>query len=98
MACGGYSGPVERRFGNIYKAAMTASIAMMEKISIEKVKTLATSKGLRPAKVKGVNNAVQLTKGNPKMDPITWDEFSSILSSKGLAVYEHGGWMRIMKA
>lgn len=69
----------------------------MEKISIEKVKVLADQKGLRPAKLKGTTG-IQLTKGNPKMDPITWDEFSSALSSKGLAVYEGGGWMKIMKA
>ncbi len=70
---------------------------MMEKISIEKVKALADNKGLRPAKLKGTNG-ISLTKGNPKMDPITWDEFETALTGKGLAVYESGGWMKIMKA
>lgn len=70
---------------------------MMEKISIEKVKALAEKKGLRPAKLKGTNG-INLTKGNPKMDPITWEEFATALTSKGLAVYEKGGWMKIMKA
>ncbi len=70
---------------------------MMEKITIDKVKALAEKKGLRPAKLKGTTG-ISLTKGNPKMDPITWEEFETALAGKGLAVYENRGWMKIMKA
>jgi len=70
---------------------------MMEKITIDKVKALAEKKGLRPAKLKGTTG-ISLTKGNPKMDPITWEEFETALTNKGLAVYENRGWMKIMKA
>lgn len=69
----------------------------MEKISVDKAKALAERKGLRPARLKGTNG-VNLTKGNPKMDPITWEEFETALSGRGLAVYEARGWMKIMKA
>lgn len=69
----------------------------MEKISIDKVKMLAKEKGLKPAKVKGTSG-VSLTKGNPRLDIITWEEFEKLLTSRGLAVYEYGGWMKIMKA
>ncbi len=69
----------------------------MEKISIDKVKMLAKEKGLKPAKVKGTSG-VSLTKGNPRLDIITWEEFEKLLASRGLAVYEYGGWMKIMKA
>ncbi len=69
----------------------------MEKISIDKAKMLAKEKGLKPAKVKGTSG-VSLTKGNPRLDIITWEEFEKLLMSRGLAVYEYGGWMKIMKA
>ncbi len=70
----------------------------MEKVgSKKKIEELAKNKGLRPAKVKGTEG-VQFTKGqNDRLEIITWDEFHSALKDRGLAVYESGGWMKIMK-
>ena len=70
----------------------------MEKITLEKAKTIAGNKGLKPGKVKGCEG-IQFTKGkNKRLDVITWEEFESILKSRGLGIYESGGWMKIMKA
>ncbi len=71
---------------------------VMQKIDIAKAKTIAANKGIVPGKLKGIDS-VQFTKGkNPKFDTITWEEFESILGRKGLAIFESGGWMKIMKA
>lgn len=73
-------------------------MTMMEKIDIKKAQTIAKKNGLSPGKVKGTN-AIQFTKGtNAKLENITWEEFEKILNEKGLAVYESGGFMRLMKA
>lgn len=71
----------------------------MQRITIEQAKRIAQNKGLKPGRVKGTADAVQLTKGrNPKMDIIAWEDFEAVLKRKGLAVYESGGFMRIMRA
>ncbi len=71
---------------------------VMEKIDIVKAKTIANNKGLKPGKVKGTSG-VQFTKGkNNRLDVIDWSEFETILKKRGLAIYESGGWMKIMKA
>ncbi len=70
----------------------------MERIDLEKAKTIAKKKGLKPGKVKGTEG-IQFTKGkNNRLDVIDWAEFESILKKRGLAIYESGGWMKIMKA
>ena len=57
----------------------------MEPISMEKAKKIA--------------DGVQFTKGkNQRLDVITWDEFEAALKKRKLAIYESGGWMKIMKA
>lgn len=66
---------------------------MVEHIGLDKVKTLAEKKGLKPARVKGTDG-ISLTKGNTRMDIITWDDFTASLKRRGLAVYESGGWMK----
>ena len=69
----------------------------MEEISLDKAKTIAKRKGLKPGRVKGTNG-VQFTKGrNPRLETIEWDEFEKTLRRRRLAVYESGGWMKIMK-
>jgi hypothetical protein len=69
----------------------------MQKITVDRAKTIASRKGLKPGKVKGTNG-IQFTKGNnPRLQTIDWDEFKTTLDSHGLAVYESGGWMKIMK-
>jgi hypothetical protein len=71
---------------------------VMEKISLDKAMTIAKNKGLKAGKVKGTEG-VQFTKGsNPRLTVIDWSEFESILAKRKLAVYESGGWMKIMKA
>ena len=71
---------------------------VMNQIDIDKAKAIASNKGIKPGKVKGIDG-VQFTKGtNPRLDVITWEDFESILGRRGLAVYEYGGWMKIMKA
>ncbi|MFO7990744.1 MAG: hypothetical protein R6U61_00440 [Thermoplasmata archaeon] len=69
----------------------------MEKISVDKAQEIATKKGLKPGLVKGTDG-IQFTKGkNPRLEVIDWDEFKSKLAERNLAVYESGGWMKIMK-
>ena len=71
---------------------------VMEPISVEKAMEIAKKKGIKPGRVKGTKG-VQFTKGrNPRLETIDWDEFKATLSKRRLAVYESGGWMKIMKA
>ena len=70
---------------------------VMTKIDVDKAKQIAGKKGLKPGRVKGTQG-VQFTKGkNPRLEIIDWDEFESTLGKRKLAVYESGGWMKIMK-
>src|SRR4030042_1266517 len=70
---------------------------VMEPISVEKAMEIAKKKGIKPGRVKGTNG-IQFTKGrNSRLEIIDWDEFKTTLSKRRLAVYESGGWMKIMK-
>jgi len=70
---------------------------VMEPISVEKAMEIAKKKGIKPGRVKGTNG-VQFTKGrNSRLETIDWDEFKATLTKRRLAVYESGGWMKIMK-
>ncbi|MFQ5553314.1 MAG: hypothetical protein ACE5EW_06315 [Thermoplasmata archaeon] len=70
---------------------------VMEPISAERAMRIAQEKGLSPGRVKGTDG-VQFTKGNnPRLEIISWDEFKRLLQTRGLQVYESGGWMKIMK-
>lgn len=82
-----------------YASRQVRGIKMvMEKIDFGKAKAIAANKGLKPGKVKGTSG-IQFTKGkNDRLDVIGWDEFEKILKERKLAVYESGGWMKIMKA
>ncbi len=69
----------------------------MEKISVSKAKEIADEKGLKPGQVSGTNG-IQFTKGNnDRIKVISWDDFENKLEKRNLAVYESGGWMKIMK-
>ncbi len=69
----------------------------MEPISLDKAKAIAKNRGLKPGRVKGIQG-VQFTKGdNERIEVISWPEFEKALDKRGLAVYESGGWMKIMK-
>jgi len=70
---------------------------VMKQISFEDAKKLATKKGLRPGQVKGTKG-VQFTRGrNRQLQVIDWKDFEKILKARKLAIYESGGWMKIMK-
>ena len=70
---------------------------VMNEIDLDKAKNIARKKGLKPGRVKGTTG-VQFTKGrNPRLETIDWDEFETTLKRRRLAVYESGGWMKIMK-
>ena len=70
---------------------------VMEEISVDKAKNIASKKGLKPGRVKGTNG-IQFTKGkNDRLEVIDWGEFEKTLNARKLAVYESGGWMKIMK-
>ncbi len=70
---------------------------VMEPISVEKAMEIAKKKGIKPGRVKGTNG-IQFTKGrNSRLEIIDWDEFKTTLAKRRLAVYESGGWMKIMK-
>jgi len=69
---------------------------VMEPISVDKAKSIAGRKGLKPGRVKGTNG-IQFTKGgNSRLEIIDWGEFEKTLGGKGLQIFESGGWMKIM--
>lgn len=73
-------------------------IMAMDEISIDVAKEIASKKGLKPGRVKTTTTGVQFTKGdNKNVDIISWEEFEKYLKKRGLAIYNSGGWMKIMK-
>ena len=69
----------------------------MNEISLKKAKELAEKKNLKPGRVKGTDG-VQFTAGNNRrVEVIDWNEFETLLEKNGLAIYESGGWMKIMR-
>jgi len=70
---------------------------VMEQISVEAARKIAEKKGLKPARVKGTNGLQFTTGNNQRLEVIDWNMFSDILKKRNLAVYESGGWMKIMK-
>lgn len=70
---------------------------MMNQINFEKARTLAEKKNLKPGRVKGTHG-IQFTKGgNSRIEIIDWTTFENTLNTRKLAVYESGGFMKIMK-
>jgi len=71
---------------------------VMSEISVAKAKEIANKKKLKPGRVKGTKDGIQFTNGkNDRLEVISWDEFEKALKKKKLAIYESGGWMKIMK-
>jgi len=69
----------------------------MEVITIARAQQIAKNQGIVPGRVKGTEG-VQFTKGsNPRIEPISWEEFEAALSKRGLAIFATGSWMKIMK-
>jgi len=68
----------------------------LRQIGFDQARAIAREKGLYPSKVKGTNT-LRFTKGeSDKLVVITWDEFERTATSRRLAVYESGGWMKLM--
>src|SRR5207249_1060962 len=53
--------------------------------------------GLQPSKVRGTSTLRFTKGGSEKLQVITWDEFERTASGRDLAVYESGGWMKLMR-
>lgn len=70
---------------------------VMESISVQQARAIAEKKNLKPGRVKGTQG-IQFTKGgNARLEIIDWNTFETTLHSRKLAIYESGGWMKIMK-
>ena len=69
----------------------------LKEISFEYARQIASVKGLQPSKVKGTST-LRFTNGeSEKLQVITWDEFVRTANGRNLAVYESGGWMKLMR-
>lgn len=69
----------------------------MDEIDFERARAIAEDKGLRPVRVKGTD-ALRFSKENhDALEVIDWDEFERVATRKRLAVYESGGWMKLMR-
>jgi len=69
----------------------------MEIISFEQAKEIAKKKGLKPGRVRTTKSGIQFTKGkNKNVDLISWEEFEESLKKRKLAIFNSGGWMKIM--
>lgn len=69
----------------------------LREIDFETARQIAEDKGLRPARVKGTSTLRFSRADNERMDFITWDEFEKVAVARRLAVYEGGGWMKLMR-
>lgn len=69
----------------------------LREISFEYARQIASVKGLQPSKVRGTST-LRFSKGDSeKLQVITWDEFVRTANNRNLAVYESGGWMKLMR-
>ncbi len=71
----------------------------MKQISVERAKEIANEKNLAPAMVDKTDGILQFTKkggGNDRLKEVSWDDFKKKLEERKLAIYESGGWMKIM--
>src|SRR5437762_12331070 len=69
----------------------------LKEISFEYARQIASVKGLQPGKVRGTST-LRFTKGDSdKLQVITWDEFVQTANNRNLAVYESGGWIKLMR-
>lgn len=78
--------------------SQTDRFVIMDRIDVKKAQAICRNKGLKPGRLKGTKG-VAFTKGdNPKFEVIGWDEFEKALEERGLAIYESGGYLKLMKA
>ena len=69
----------------------------LRQIDFETARTIAAQKGLSPSKVKGTETLRFSKTPSEKLQVITWEEFQQTAESRELAVYESGGWMKLMR-
>ncbi|MCI4371603.1 MAG: hypothetical protein L3J78_03040 [Thermoplasmata archaeon] len=69
----------------------------LKEISFEYARQIASVKGLQPSKVRGTNTLRFTKGGSEKLQVITWDEFVRTANGRNLAVFESGGWMKLMR-
>ncbi len=69
----------------------------MRKVDLTTAKTIANTKGLLPSRVIGTSG-LQFSGGhNANLEPVSWEEFEGSINSRGLAIYEQGGWLKLMR-
>ena len=66
-------------------------------IDFETARKIADEKGLSPTKVRGTDTLRFSKTPSEKLRVITWEEFQLTAESRRLAVYESGGWMKLMR-
>ena len=69
----------------------------LKQIDFETARKLAAEKGLSPSKVRGTETLRFSKTPSDKLQVITWEEFRITAESRRLAVYESGGWMKLMR-
>jgi len=69
----------------------------LREISFEYARQIAAVKGLQPSKVRGTTTLRFTKGGSEKLQVITWDEFERTATGRNLAVFESGGWMKLMR-
>jgi len=69
----------------------------LKEISFEYARQIASVKGLQPSKVRGTSTLRFTKNSSDKLQVITWDEFVRTANGRNLAVYESGGWMKLMR-
>jgi hypothetical protein len=69
----------------------------LREISFEYARQIASVKGLQPSKVVGTSTLRFTKGGSEKLQVITWDEFVQTANNRNLAVFESGGWMKLMR-
>ena len=69
----------------------------LREIDFEEAKRIAGLKGLHPGRVRGTEQ-IRFTKGsNERLEVIDWSAFETAAHRRNLAVYESGGWMKLMR-
>jgi len=69
----------------------------LKQIDFETARRIAAEKGLSPSKVRGTATLRFSKIPSDKLQVITWEEFQDTAESRSLAVYESGGWMKLMR-
>lgn len=69
----------------------------LREIDLEEAKRIATQRGLQPSRVRGTTTLRFSNGRNDRLEIIDWSEFERILTKRELAIFESGGWMKLMK-